>query len=200
MWTRQRLFIWLTAALGLAIAPVYFSSLRTQVDAAKSDQGTPVTGRDQTHARPLANLRPPSTSGPLRVSASNPRYFADRNGKVVYLVGSHTWTNLQDGGGAYPPPSFDYEAYLDFLHANNHNFFRLWMWEQPRWALETSDDNYWVDPLPYLRTGPGTATDGQPKFDLTKFNQAYSIECVCGSSRRRSGACMFPSCCSTDGA
>jgi hypothetical protein len=29
------------------------------------------------------------------------------------------------------------------------------------------------DPLPYERTGPGTALDGDPKFDLTRFNQAY---------------------------
>lgn len=35
-------------------------------------------------------------SGPLRVSAANHRYFADGNGKTVYLTGSHNWNNLQD--------------------------------------------------------------------------------------------------------
>ena len=29
------------------------------------------------------------------------------------------------------------------------------------------------DPQPWQRTGPGNASDGKPKFDLTKFNQAY---------------------------
>lgn len=28
-------------------------------------------------------------------------------------------------------------------------------------------------PLPYQRTGPGTASDGAPKFNLNQFNQAY---------------------------
>jgi hypothetical protein len=43
--------------------------------------------------------RLPPTSGPLRVSTRNPRYFEDRAGKIVYLTGSHTWTNLQDISG-----------------------------------------------------------------------------------------------------
>ncbi|HEV8262861.1 MAG TPA: DUF6298 domain-containing protein, partial [Burkholderiales bacterium] len=30
-----------------------------------------------------------------------------------------------------------------------------------------------IAPLPWLRTGPGQALDGKPKFDLTKFNHAY---------------------------
>lgn len=30
-----------------------------------------------------------------------------------------------------------------------------------------------VSPLPYSRTGPGTALDGKPRFDLKQFNQAY---------------------------
>ncbi|MBE0698687.1 MAG: hypothetical protein IH586_17350, partial [Anaerolineaceae bacterium] len=63
--------------------------------------------------------------------------------------------------------------YLNFLQTNNHNFFRLWTWEQARWTVETSDNNYWFSPMPYRRTGPGTALDGQAKYDLTKFNQAY---------------------------
>ena len=30
-----------------------------------------------------------------------------------------------------------------------------------------------IQPLPYLRSGPGTALDGNPKFNLTEFNQDY---------------------------
>ncbi|MDP1676411.1 MAG: hypothetical protein Q8L88_06050, partial [Bacteroidota bacterium] len=40
--------------------------------------------------------------GPLRVHPSNPRYFADASGKIVYLTGSHTWSNFQDNGNGNP--------------------------------------------------------------------------------------------------
>jgi hypothetical protein len=114
------------------------------------------------------------TTGPLQVSPANPRYFTDGSGKAIYLTGLHTWSNFQDNGGSDPPPEFNYTLYLDFLQSNHHNFFRLWTWEQARWTLETSDDNYWFYPAtPYLRTGPGTALDGKPKFDLNQFDQAY---------------------------
>jgi len=112
-------------------------------------------------------------SGPLRVSPENPRYFEDGSGKIVYLTGSHTWSNFQNNGRGFPPPKFDYTAYLNFLTANHHNFFRLWTWEQSRWTLETPVTGYWFSPLPYQRTGPGLAKDGKLKFNLKKFNQAY---------------------------
>lgn len=113
-------------------------------------------------------------SGPLVVHPDNPRYFADGNNQIVYLTGSHTWSNLQDNGGVDPPPAFDYVQYLDFLEAHDHNFFRLWVWEQSRWTLETSDENYWFNPMPpFKRIGPGTALDGKPKYDLTQWEEAY---------------------------
>jgi Family of unknown function (DUF6298)/Putative collagen-binding domain of a collagenase len=121
----------------------------------------------------LRKDRVPIASGPLRVDPVNPRYFTTESGEIVYLTGSHTWNNFQDGGGLYPPPRFDYTSYLDFLVSNNHNFFRLYVWEQPRWTVETLDDSYWIDPMPYQRVGPGIANDGRLKFDLSKFNQDY---------------------------
>jgi uncharacterized protein DUF6298 len=120
---------------------------------------------------PLPPQRP-AALGPLRVDSVNPRYFSDGQGHVVYLTGSHTWSNFQDNGTSDPPPAFDYAAYLDFLVRNNHNFFRLWSWEQARWTAET-DSDYWFSPLPYQRTGPDTALDGKLRFDLTKLNPAY---------------------------
>src|ERR1041385_1575966 len=121
----------------------------------------------------LRPIREGSATGPLRVNPENGRYFTDGTMvhgkyKAVYLTGSHTWLNFQDSGGGYPPPAFDYNAYLDFMIRNNHNFFRLWTWEQSRWTAETSDNNYWFYPgAPFQRTGPGNALDGRPKFDLT---------------------------------
>ena len=103
--------------------------------------------------------------GPLRVHPANPRYFTDGRGKAIYLCGSHTWENLQDG--AIPTYTvitmpFDYDAYLDLLKRDGHNYIRLW-----RWELTTHE------PQPWARAGPYNALDGKPKFDLTKHDRVY---------------------------
>lgn len=110
-------------------------------------------------------------SGPLTVHPKNPRYFADKDGNLIYLTGSHTWENLQDIGIA-GEKLFDYKAYLDMMQKNGHNFMRLWMFEQSRMG-SWSFDTIYFDPLPFARTGPGMANDGKLKFDLTKFNPDY---------------------------
>jgi Family of unknown function (DUF6298) len=116
--------------------------------------------------------------GPLRVLESNPRYFTDGTGKAVYLTGSHVWWNLVGGrtwrAACLPiqPKAFDYAAYLDRLRRYNHNFFRLWTFELTRWR-ECDGSNVSVAPQPWLRTGPGNARDGLPRFDLTRLNPAY---------------------------
>ncbi|MCX6050506.1 MAG: DUF6298 domain-containing protein [Chloroflexi bacterium] len=106
------------------------------------------------------------------LNPANSHYFTDGSGKAIYLAGSHTWLNLQDGVLTDPPPAFDYTKYLDFLQKNNHNFFRLYTWEQSKWVAEVTAP-YYFSPMPYLRTGPGVALDGKPKFDLTQFDQRY---------------------------
>ncbi|HOU12068.1 MAG TPA: DUF6298 domain-containing protein [Anaerolineae bacterium] len=113
----------------------------------------------------------PHFHGPLRTHLDNGRYFTDDSGKAIYLTGSHTWANLQDIGLSGDPP-FPYEAYLDFMQAYNHNFMRLWMFEQPERACWTESCLLFA-PLPWARTGPGVANDGLPKFDLTVWNPAY---------------------------
>ncbi|TKB62394.1 MAG: hypothetical protein E8D49_01425 [Nitrospira sp.] len=121
---------------------------------------------------------PSPAIGPLTVHPTNPRYFADPTGRAVYLTGSHTWSNLQDGETS----AFNYTSYLGLLQANHHNFIRLWISESPQadaglmpapgfvggapWYKKAS-------PLPYARTGPGNAADGLPKFSLNQFDQAY---------------------------
>lgn len=81
---------------------------------------------------------------------------------MVYLVGAHTWRNLQDTVTDKDLPPFDYSAYIRFLERYRLNFFRLWRQEE---ALS--------EPLPYLRTGPGLALDGGLKFDVSRLNQAF---------------------------
>lgn len=109
--------------------------------------------------------------GPLRVSAVNPRYFTDDSGRAIYLTGSHTWATLQERAGEDTPP-FDFDEYLDFMQAHNHNLVRLWTWEHAAWMQFTDEMiRYW--PNRYARTGPGLALDGLPRFDLTRFDEEY---------------------------
>jgi len=117
-------------------------------------------------------------TGPLLVHPTNPRYFADPTGQAVYLTGSHTWYNLQDGETS----PFNYTSYLGLLQANNHNFIRLWISESPQADVGLTPAPGFIggspwyrraSPLPYARTGPGSAADGLPKFSLTQFDQAY---------------------------
>jgi hypothetical protein len=115
-------------------------------------------------------------NGTLRVDSSNPRYFADESGRAILLTGSTTWANLVDIGRHDPPRSFDYPGYLDFLVKNNHNFFRLYAWEQSHWFPDSpvkSAEGAWFAPLPYVRTGPGLGLDGKPRFNLKEFNGEY---------------------------
>ncbi|CAM3794983.1 hypothetical protein KIPE111705_25320 [Kibdelosporangium persicum] len=129
-----------------------------------------VTGVMLVGETPTVPSTPAPAIGPLQRDAKNPRYFATPDGKPVLLTGAHTWQNLQDTGVTNPPREFDYPGYLDFLERNNHNFFRLWTWEQARFSNEIASDDYFTAPMPYLRTsGP----DGQPKFDLDKFDPGY---------------------------
>jgi hypothetical protein len=123
-----------------------------------------------------------AVTGPLTVSAANPRYFtaagdtADQ--RAVYLTGSHIWNNLHDGMGPGPgcaetPERLDYDAYLDFLAEHGHNFVRLWRWEQFKSQAAGGDFHLCMTPQPWARTGPGEANDGKPKFDLDRFDEAF---------------------------
>ncbi len=119
----------------------------------------------------ISNSAATASSPALRVLANNPRYFTDGSGKAIYLTGSHTWASLRDDSTTDPPPPLDYNLYLNFLQSHNHNFTRLWTRELPKffWDNQTRFES----PFPWPRTGPGNATDGKPKFDLSQFNQAY---------------------------
>ena len=103
-------------------------------------------------------------NGVLRVSNENPRYFTDASGRAVYLTGSHTWNTLTD---QLSQGIFDYSAYLELLTRFGHNFFRLWALDLFR---TPEGDNA---PLPFLRSGPGLAWDGNLKFDLTRYDEDY---------------------------
>ncbi|MHB0956386.1 MAG: DUF6298 domain-containing protein [Pirellulaceae bacterium] len=120
-------------------------------------------------------------TGPLHVHPANPRYFtdgtktADGSPRAVYLTGSHHWHNLQDAGRIGGPLTkrFDYDMYLELLTKFHHNFIRMWTWEGGAWWWQGGENDEYHAPLAYARTGPGTALDGKPKFDLDQFNAEY---------------------------
>ncbi|HYK87872.1 MAG TPA: putative collagen-binding domain-containing protein [Acidobacteriota bacterium] len=115
-------------------------------------------------------------AGPLRVSA-NPNYFMDANGTVLILIGSQTWNTLQDWGSNGTVQPIDFSAFVSFLTSHRHNFTLLWRTELPKFcglpSSASSPPELTVSPHPWLRTGPGKATDGGLKFDLTKFDQVF---------------------------
>jgi hypothetical protein len=114
--------------------------------------------------------------GPLVQSSDNPNYFEDATGRAVVLAGSHTWNDFQDWGvGATQP--LDFDAYTHFLVAHGHNFTLLWRTELPTFcglpATEGNPPDLVTAPQPWPRTGPGTADDGKPRFDLSRHDPQY---------------------------
>jgi hypothetical protein len=67
----------------------------------------------------------------------------------------------------------DFGEYLDCLEEHGHNFIRLWRWEQfqsqARAVTFTSACGHSRGRAPV----PDTAKDGQPKFDLERFDEAF---------------------------
>jgi hypothetical protein len=122
----------------------------------------------------LASAAP--IAGPL-VASGNPNYFKDANGVVLILNGSQTWNTLQDWGSNGSLQALDFSAFVKFLEAHGHNFTLLWTTEMPKFCgfpgTATAPPDLIAGPLPWLRTGPGTATDGGLKFDLTQFNPVF---------------------------
>jgi len=115
-------------------------------------------------------------AGPLTISG-NPNYFKDANGAILILNGSQTWNTFQDWGTNGSIAALDFNAFVDFLTAHGHNFTLLWITEMPKFCnlpvTAASPPDFVASPLPWLRTGPGNASDGGLKFDLTKFDQSF---------------------------
>jgi hypothetical protein len=134
-------------------------------------RGLGVTSRAQTNVAGQTPL-----PGPLRISR-NPNYFDDGSGSPLILCGSQTWNTLQDWGTGGSVQPLDFDAFVSFLKAHGHNFTLLWRTELPKFSnlpvTSAHPPDFTVSPHPWMRTGPGLATDGGLKFDLTKFDHTY---------------------------
>ena len=125
---------------------------------------------------------PTMTKGPLKVSARNPRYFThrhDHTGRAVYLTGSHIWNNLHDGMGPAPRRRAEPER-MDYRRATCGSSPNAATTSSGSGAGSSSNRrppaaNYHLNmtPQPWARTGPGTAKDGKPRFDLERFDDAF---------------------------
>lgn len=116
--------------------------------------------------------------GPLHVMASNPRYFTADDVHAVCLTGSHTWNDLQDWGTNGTVQPMDFTAYVNMLVSHGQNFTLLWRIETTKFCgmpttASSGAPDITVNMQPWQRTGPGTASDGGLKFDLTKFDQTF---------------------------
>ena len=107
--------------------------------------------------------------GVLTVDGTNGRYFRNGSG-IVFLAGFHTWASIQDSWPSLPITPLDFDEYLSALVSYGCNFTKAWILES---AKDWGDSVQYFAPLPWARTGPGTAHDGRPKFDLTQFDDDY---------------------------
>lgn len=129
-----------------------------------------------------ANIDQPSSTTaikkPLTVS-SNPNYFQDDSGAPIILCGSHTWNTVQDWGANGSVQNLDFNAFVQFLKKHGHNITLLWTTEMPKFhgfpTTEVNPPDISVSPFPYMRTGPGNASDGKLKFDLGKLDESYFV-------------------------
>jgi hypothetical protein len=116
------------------------------------------------------------TPGPLAVCFSNPRYFCDPSGNVVFLSGHSAWANAQDlGNNPYPNTGqFDFAGYVNFIQA--HGYTWVDFWDATMYSHDfccTSYNPYVGSPWPWLRAGPGNGDDGLLKTDFTQFDVTY---------------------------
>ena len=128
-------------------------------------------------------------SGALSILPSNPAYFQSADGTPVILVGDYEGSPTA-ATGTTTDPNYDFRLLFDTLKANGFNFARLWIFYglEAEWDSETFPDAYHrYNIMPYMRTGPGIANDGKPKYDLTQFNPLYfeRLAAACAAARER---------------
>jgi hypothetical protein len=134
--------------------------------------------REPAQALPGSPAAP--AAGALSISKSHPYYFQDPQGRPVVLIGDYTW-------GIFSDLDYDFKPLLDSHRARGLNLCRVWLW----WGAEQfPEETKYVGRShiePYMRPGPGTANDGKPRYDLTRFNEKSfdRLKDLCAFARER---------------
>ena len=118
-------------------------------------------------------------ASPLSILSSHPHYFRGQDGKPVYLVGDYCW-------GTLARPGFRYQVQFDTLRSHHLNLARVWLvWGPDRWEWPKGVFQQWL--CPFLRTGPGKANDGRPRYDLTRYNPDFfrRLQNLCQAAAER---------------
>ncbi|MAE63131.1 MAG: hypothetical protein CMJ18_02560 [Phycisphaeraceae bacterium] len=108
--------------------------------------------------------------GPVRIHPENPRLLEFRGRPVVLITATEHY-------GAVMNRPFRYERYLEDAAAKGMTLTRLFTLfrelQTPINPYSTCKPESTDYVAPYERTGPETARDGQPKFDLTRPNGEF---------------------------
>ena len=117
-------------------------------------------------------------SKPIGLHPENPRYFLYKGRPLVLITATEHY-------GAVINRNFDYVAYLDDAAEKRQTLSRCFLLFR---ELQVFDPATQVKPInphspckplpgeyvaPFVRSGPGFATDGYPKFDLDRWNPEY---------------------------
>lgn len=109
-------------------------------------------------------------SQPIRIHPQNPKIFEYQGKPLMLLTATEHY-------GAVINRRFDYARYLADAAAKKITLTRLFMLfrelqgpNNPYSTCKPESTDY-VSPFP--RTGPGTALDGQPKYDLDQWNPEF---------------------------
>ena len=107
---------------------------------------------------------------PIRIHPNNPKRFEFRGKPLVFITATEHY-------GAILNRKFDFERYLADMADKRMTLTREFMLyreietpKNPMSALKPPPPDYVA---PYARTGPGTATDGLPMFDLDRWNPEF---------------------------
>jgi hypothetical protein len=129
------------------------------------------------------------SSKALSIYPPNRAYFQSPDGQPIVMIGDYEASPTAPTGVPMDP-NYDYGLFFDTLKENGLNFAKVWIFYgvEAEYDSETSFDDYHrFNLLPYLRTGPGLANDGRPKYDLTQFNPYYfeRMAAACAAARAR---------------
>ncbi len=115
---------------------------------------------------------------PISLHPDNPRYFLYQNKPLVLITATEHY-------GAVINRNFNYKVYLEDMVDKRQTLSRCFLLFRELQVFDMATHPLPLNPhspckplpgeyvSPFLRTGPGFATDGYPKFNLDKWNPEY---------------------------